>query len=276
MKGTNKASLLASALLAGMLLAGCTSNGDGNNGGSTGGTTGGTTGGSTGGIIPGGGGTGGPPNDGTAPTTITKGGNPVTGNFICTVGAKAYGDVTTETGANGLVGGPLTTLLNLLGGTTVTQLLNSVSEPDNIIDGNLSTFATFSLTAGLITGLLDSVDESVLLPKGASVPAGKFAVFGISFPDGTVDLSLLNSVKVSTFLKSVGQESVTLDQNALTLLGAVGGSSPAYAFVGVETTKPYDQAQISLTPGVITASVGDAMHVYELCTDGRLVTPPTP
>jgi len=35
----------------------------------------------------------------------------------------------------------LTTLLNGLGGDTLTALLNSVSEPDNVIDGELSTYA---------------------------------------------------------------------------------------------------------------------------------------
>ncbi|MFI4981513.1 MAG: hypothetical protein ACHQIO_14295, partial [Nevskiales bacterium] len=175
---------------------------------------------------------------------------------------------------NGLLGGPLTTLLNLLGGSTLTTLLNSVTEPNNIIDGDLSTFSTFSLTAGLLGGLLTSVDESVLLPSGTTVPAGKFAVFGVSFPKGTVDLSLVNQVEVATYVNVAGtstlQEGLILDQSALTLLGAIGGSTPSAVWIGVETTKPYDRATISLTPGLLSASVGDAMHVFELCVDGRL------
>ena len=271
----NSKLILAAAVAAFSLgLIGCTSNGDGTDGGggnggiTTGGTTGGASGGATGGT------TGGPTNDGTTPTNITDGGTPVTGNFICTQGAKAYGNVTTQVGSNGLVGGLLTNLLNLLGATTVTQLLNSVSNPDKVIDGNLDTYASVSLTLGLLGGLLDSVDESVVLPSGTTVPAGKFAVYGLTFPKGTVSLSLLSQVKVATYLNNVAQESNTQDQNALALLGAIGGSAPAAAFVGVKTTKAYDRATISLTPGLLSVNVGDAMRIHELCTDGDLVTAP--
>jgi hypothetical protein len=251
------------ALAASLVLFGCTSNGEDVAGG--GGIIGGSSsGGSSGGLS----------NDGSTPTNITQGGTPVTGNFICTQGAKAYGNVTTQVGSNGLVGGLLTTLLNLLGATTVTQLLNSVSNPDNVIDGNLDTYASVSLTLGLLGGLLDSVDESVVLPSGASVPAGKFAVYGLTFPKGTVSLSLLSQVKVATYLNNVAQESNSLDQNALALLGAIGGSTPPAVFVGVKTTKAYDRATISLTPGLLSVNVGDAMRIHELCTDGDLVTAP--
>ncbi len=270
----NSKLILAAAVAAFSLgLIGCTSNGDGTDGGggnggiTTGGTTGGASGGATGGT------TGGPTNDGTTPTNITDGGTPVTGNFICTQGARAYGTPSTEVGTHGLVGGPLTTLLKTLGGTQLVNLLNSIANPDYVIDGNLDTYASVSFTAGLLLGLVDSIDESVLLPAGQTVPAGKFAVFGVSFPNGTADVTLLSSIKVTTFNSTVAQESNTLDQNALTLLKAIGGSSPKAAFIGVKTTKAYDTAQISLTPGLITVNVGDALRIHELCTDGRLVTP---
>ncbi len=135
--------------------------------------------------------------------------------------------ITTQVGSNGLVGEALLTdLLNLLGATTVTQLLNSVDKPNNAIDGNLDTYASVSLTLGLLGGLLDSVDESVLLPGGGSVPAGKFAVYGLTFPKGAVSLSLLSQVKVATYLNNVAQESNTLSQSELALLGTIGGAAP--------------------------------------------------
>jgi len=259
----NKILKTMTALAASLVLFGCTSNGvDSSAGDISGGSS---SGGSSGGLA----------NDGSTPTNITNNGVAVSGNFICTQGSLAYGNVTTQVGSNGLVGGLLTTLLNLLGATTVTQLLNSVSNPNNVIDGNLDTYASVSLTLGLLGGLLSSVDESVVLPSGTTVPAGKYAVFGVSFPKGTVDLSLVNQVEVATYLNnstgvSTLQEGLILNQSALTLLGAIGGSTPAAVWIGVETTKPYDRATISLTPGLLTASVGDAMHVFELCVDGRL------
>ena len=245
-------------LAAGLILGACTSNGL--DGADTGAITGGN--GST---------NGGLANDGTTATDITNNGTKLSGNFICSRSVLQYGPATTKVGSNGLIGGLLTTLLNLLGGTTLTQLLNSVSNANNAIDGNLDTYASVSLTLGLLGGLLDSVDESVLLPSGATVPAGKFAVFGLTFPKGTVSLSLFSQVKVSTFLNGVAQESNTLSQSELALLGAIGGSNPPAVFVGVQTTKPYDTAQVSLTPGLLSVNVGDAMRIHELCTDGSLV-----
>jgi len=248
---------LSAALLAGLALSACTSNGPGMAFGTGGGITGSSS--------------GGPPNDGTGPTNITSGGNPVSGHFICTQSATAYGDVTTAVGANGLVGGPLTTLLNTLGGSTATTLLNSVINPNNVIDGNLATYASMSLTVGLLGGLLDSVDLSVLLPSGVTVPSGEFAVYGISFPNGTVDISLLNTVAVTTYLNNVAQETNSLSQSDLSLLGAIGGSTVPPIWIGIEATKPYDRATLSLTPGVLSADVGDAMHIYEFCPGGELV-----
>ncbi len=257
MLGKRNPAVASTALLAGLLLSACTSNGEGTGVGSSGGAITGSS-------------SGGPPNNGTGPTSITQGGNPVSGHFVCTQSASAYGNATTAVGTNGLVGGPLTTLLNTLGGTTATTLLNSVVNPNNVIDGNLSTYASYTLTLGLLGGLLDSVDLSVLMPSGTTVPVGQFAVFGISFPNGTVDLSLLNTVAVTTYLNNVQQETHSLSQSDLSLLGIIGGSTVPPTWIGLEVTKPYDRATLSLTPGVLTVDVGDAMNAYEFCPGGTL------
>jgi hypothetical protein len=271
MSGKTKYAALAALLIGAMALSACTSNGDGGGGGSSGGGGGGD------GSIDGSSSSGGPANDGTGNSNITENGSPIAPplHFICTTGAKAYGDVTTAVGANGLVGAQLTPLLNQLGGTTATTLLNSVTEPDNVIDGKLRTFATFSLTAGLLLTAVDSVDESVLFPAGTTVPAGKYAVFGLSFPNGTVNLSLLNSVTVATYLKDntgayVQQESNTLNSTLLLGLLGQGALSEPAVWLGIKTTKPYDRATVLLTPGLLSLDVGDAMHAYELCVDGTL------
>lgn len=217
------------------------------------------------------------PNDGTTGGNITEGGTPIAGgstgfNFVCEAGAKAFGPTpTTDVVANGLVGGPLTLLLNLLGGNTLTQLLNSVTDKELAIDGDLESHSTFSLTVGLISGLLSSVDQRVIL--NGTVPSGNYAVFGVSFPTATLELSLLNQVTVRTFLNGVQQESASLSQSTLDLLGAVNVGT-ARAFVGVKTTQPYDTATVGITPGVLSANVGEAMFVHELCTKGRLVAAP--
>ena len=129
---------LVASLLASLLMAGCEAQGDGelsdgldNNGNTT--------------LFP---------NDGMAPTQVTDNGTAIAGSFICEGGIQAVTpNATTEVGSGGLVGGPLTNLLNLVGGDTVTQLLNSVSEKDAVIDNNLATFSTYSLTLGLLAVL---------------------------------------------------------------------------------------------------------------------------
>ena len=241
------------ALAAGVLLFGCTSNGTGASGSVSGTPTG----------------SGGPANDGTGTTSITSGGTTLSGHFICTESATAYGDVSTAIGTGGLVGANLSGLLNTLGGSSVTTLLNSVINPAYVIDGNLATYSTFKLTAGLFTSAIDSVDLDVVLPSGATVPSGQYAVFGVSFPSGIADVSLLNKVAVSTYLGGKLQESNTLSQSALSLLG-LGVSSPSAIWLGLQATKPYDTAVLSLTPGALSADVGNAMYAYEFCPGGKL------
>ncbi len=216
------------------------------------------------------------PNDGSVPTDVTDGGEPdgtpIAGRFICTASASGTG-VTTTVGSNGLVGGPLTALLNLLGGDTLTTLLNSVVAKENLIDGKLSTHSTFSLTVGLLGGLLETVDQTVHAPTGASLPSGTYAVFAIGLPTGTVDLSLLNNITVSTSRNGVLQETRNYSQSDLDLLGL---GTHERAFVGLKTHSAFDAATIRLTPGLLTANVGEALYVHELCTGARFIPAPAP
>ncbi|HKY93049.1 MAG TPA: hypothetical protein VJM11_18510 [Nevskiaceae bacterium] len=229
-----------------------------------------------------GGGEGSPlPNDGTTPTTVTDGGPPNgdgshevldNGNFVCTRSVRYYGRPTTTVGANGAIGQELATLLNDLGGTTVTQLLASVTDKDLAIDGDLDTFSRFSLTAGLGGGAVASVDQ-IIFP-GSTVPKDKYAVFGVTFPGGLLEVTALQQLTVTTFRNEVAQEMMTLTRNDLDLLGQVlTGNNTAW--LGIRTTKAYDAVSISLAPA-LGANVGDAVRVHELCTKGRFVDPPTP
>lgn len=256
---------LACAVAAFATLSGCEANGPGYGGGGGGGNGNGTgkiTGGATGGPFP---------NDGTIPTTITNGGTPVPGHFICTDSAQKQYGATTTVSLNGLVGSTLSPLLDTLGSTTATALLNSVKDADLAIDGDLDTHSTFALTAGAL-GAVDSVGQTVLLPAGSTVPPGGYAVFAVQFPAGTVTAALLGNVKVTTYLNKVAQESITATETQIALLGQ-NVTGDTNAFIGVQATKPYDSADISLAPPLLSADVGDAMHVNELCTAGTMKTP---
>ncbi|PPE74323.1 hypothetical protein C3942_09860 [Solimonas fluminis] len=246
--------------LSGLLLAGCEANGDGTIDGSDGLQTGDGDDNGNGIIDP-----NEFPNDGSVPTDVTDGagGPAIPGNFICT--ASASGDkVTTSVGSRGVVGGALTALLNLLGADPVTQLTNGVADKDLLIDGKLSTHSTFTLAVGLLGSLLEGVDQNVELP--AAAPAGTYAVFALGFPNGTVDLSLVNQIKISTTLNGADRESRSYTQSDLDLLGA---GTHERAWVGFKSTQSFDKATITLEPGLLSANVGKAMYVHELCTGGK-------
>lgn len=215
------------------------------------------------------------PNDGTAAGgTVLEGTTPIAGvgtdrNFVCTDSAQVFSGTTTVVGANGLVGGPLTDLVNGLGGTSTTALLNSVRDKDLAIDGTLRTASVFTLTASLLGGAVDSIDQQVLLPT--SLGAGNYAVFGVSFPASLLNVGLLTQVRVTTFLgETLQEQAVVLDATALDLLG-FGVVGPVYAYVGRKVTLPFDRAVISLQAGLLAADVGESMYVHELCTGGDLV-----
>lgn len=206
------------------------------------------------------------PNNGTVPSTIEEDGVPLTGNFVCT--RSAGKTATTETGVNGLLGDSILggLLGTLLGAETVTRLLGSVTEPERAIDGDFHTFSTFTRTLDLL-GLVASVDQSVIYQD--PVAAGGYAVFALGFPVATVELSLLNTVTVTTFNGDTEAESISKSVNALDLLGLIGVSD-RFAFVGVKTTEPYTRATIALSNG-LGVNVGEAMHVYDFCSGGRMV-----
>ncbi len=212
------------------------------------------------------------PNDGTTPTTVFDGGTQLPGNFICTASARAYGSTpVTAVRVNGLVGSAVTDLLNTLGAGTITQLQNSVTAKELVVDGSLDTAAQYNLSVGLLGGAISSIDLFVGLNSPA--PIRKYAVFGVTFPIATAELSLIQSITVRTFNGATVQETQLIDASTLDLVGqiATGGT---VRFVGMKVTKPYDGVTISLSPTLISANVGNAMNVHELCTDGFFINAP--
>lgn len=211
-------------------------------------------------------------NDGNTVTAVTDGGdNRIAGNFICSHSVSTT-EPTLVVGSNGLVGGPLTDLLDSLGLDVVANLLNSVQTPEAAADADLDTAAGFTLTAGLLGSTLTSVDLTAVIRDGGTVPAGYYAVAGISFPGGVANLSLFNAITVSTSLLGVPKDSLTLDQSAISLLGIDGSTVPS-AWIGFRAAQPYDAVTISAVPGVLSVNVGNALRVHEFCYDGRFVIP---
>lgn len=194
--------------------------------------------------------------------------------FICSESMQVQFGARTETGANGLVGGPLSDLLNTLGGSSATALTNSVKDATYAIDGTLATASTFTLTASLLSTVIDTLDQNFYTPDGASVPSGGYAVAALSFPPALANIGLLTTVTIRTYKDGVETEpAISKDVTQIDLLGQSVLGSP-YVFVGRKVTKPYDQVSVSLAANLLAADVGEAMYVHEICTDGALVAAP--
>lgn len=224
---------------------------------------------------------GGTVDNGDTPTDVTDGpdGPAFPDNFLCTRSARFYGNnPSTMVTVNGLVGdAALGGLLGQLGAGSLTQLLASVSGKELAVDRSLDTFAQFNLTAGLLglplpipggANLVSSV--GLVVGLNSQVPAGEFAVFGLSFPQATLEASLGQTVTIQTFLGTTLVETRDVTFNIVDLLGA-SALGDAAVFAGFENQLPYDSAAISLNPALISANVGNAMNVHELCTGGRFV-----
>ena len=187
----------------------------------------------------------------------------------------------TDAAASGLVGGILGPILGGLGGGPVNALTNSVKDQVLAIDGDLKSASVFTLTADALGALgadvVDGLSQSIYLNS----PSTGYAVFAVSFPKGTVDLGLLTSVTVTTYLDpsrdalatEPTEPAVTFNATAIDLLGQ-GVTGVPYAFIGRDVRLPYNRAEIKMKGDLLAANVGEAMYVHELCTAGSIVDVP--
>lgn len=199
--------------------------------------------------------------DGVADTLVEEG-----KGFVCT---NTTAGATTEVGADGLVGAAVGPLLGLLGGGSIDTLLDSVTSANDAIDANLGSAAVFTTTLGGLAGLLTSVELNVLLPGAQS----GYAVYGLSFPGGTLDLSLMDEISIVTYLDDVEQESAPLSNVAIDLLGTnVSANEPV--FFGLQATKPFDRVALSVASQLLSVNLGEQLHAHELCVGGTFFDPP--
>lgn len=189
----------------------------------------------------------------------------------------ASGADTTEAGANGLVGGVVGSILGSVGGQSANDMLNGIDEPLQAIDHDLKTASTFTLTASALVGQVDSLEQVFTYDTPRS---SGFAVAALSFPAGAVDLSMMRTVALSTYLDEGDTQStvpsepdVPGDATTVDLLG-VDGFGGGRIFLGRQVTQPFNRIVISLSGDLLSADVGEAMYVHEVCVDGVIVDVP--
>ncbi|WP_165733992.1 T9SS type A sorting domain-containing protein [Polaribacter sp. 20A6] len=140
--------------------------------------------------------------------------------------------------------------LNLLGTTGI--------NPENVLDGNASTHA--NLTGGVLSvGALRTVYLSVKKQRdfeaSALVPfaGGTYAGFNIT-TNAAVDLSVLSTLKITTYLGNVEQQSINVT-DALVGLPLLTSATRNVGFV-TAASKPYDEIKIELSD-TLGVSLGD-------------------
>lgn len=145
--------------------------------------------------------------------------------------------------------------------------LGSVTDPQNVIDGNASTYATMSVNVGIINGaaklsVMDNIDN---------YSAGHYVGFDIS-SDDLLSIGLLDKVKIKTYLGGSEQESYSGDQ-LIAGIGLISGSGRNV--VGFVTTQSFDEVQLIIESGVVDLNLGTtrvySVVIKEFCEGGDFV-----
>lgn len=191
--------------------------------------------------------------------------------FVCRESYVNDTGATMTISANGLVGAVLGPLLNLLGGNSVTNLLNSLIDADLGMDADLKTAAKLTQTLSGLGGILNSVDVVVSMPEGDVMEAGNFAVFAVSFPPSLLELGLLSTLRVQTLLNGeLVENGAMMDGTSLSLLGLSSNELRGmHTWIGFETAQPFDQVRLRVSSNLLSVDLGESLYVHEVCSQGE-------
>ncbi|MGQ7945419.1 DUF7507 domain-containing protein [Flavobacterium sp. WC2509] len=131
--------------------------------------------------------------------------------------------------------------------STTGCLLCGVTGSGNVIDSNLSNFATAVTTIGL------GVTHSIKVVDGNDTyAAGSFVGYRIKPSGGVLSVNLLNGISIKTYLGGVLKETTT--GGSLVSLNLL--SNPGDYIVGFNTTEVFDSVEISINSlaGLVTST----------------------
>lgn len=168
----------------------------------------------------------------------------------------------------------LTPLLDQLGATASSEITPdctscSVVNTGGAIDGDVSTFASISVSAGGNATATLNADTNA-----ADLPAGMRTGFVIARPAGTLSLELMSALTVFTRNNGVEIEPGPGQTESLrvTALGVVGGQDAA--LISVVPGAPFDGIALRLDAGVL--SVLSTVNVFQACSTAVDGPGPTP
>lgn len=194
-----------------------------------------------------------------------------TPGFVCQESFVSGAGASMTISANGLVGGVLGPLLDLLGGNSVTNLLNSLVDAHHGMDADLKTAAKLTQTLSGLGGILNSVDVVVSLPEGEVMDPGSFAVFAVSFPPSLLELGLLSTMRVQTLLNGeLVENGAMMDGTSLSLLGLSSNELRGmHTWIGFESAQPFDQVRLRVSSNLLSVDLGESLYVHEVCSKGK-------
>lgn len=133
--------------------------------------------------------------------------------------------------------------------------LCSITSLSHLIDGNTSTFATMMLpVSALSTASISGRTNKVM-------PSGTFAGFRIRLPDASlIDLDVLNSIRIRTFLGGALQEDLLASATNVNLVLVSDGGDAQNIFLA--TSADFDEIQISLISGVEALTSLDVFSAF--------------
>lgn len=118
----------------------------------------------------------------------------------------------------------------------------AVNNANNVLTPNTTDYASIAITAGVAsTASLAVVDQL------STYPAGTFAGFTINNVSNLVELDLLNSITISTYLDGILRETKNGSQLlGLTLAIPILGTGTGVYNVGFKTALPFDEVRITV------------------------------
>lgn len=137
-------------------------------------------------------------------------------------------------------------------------VLCSILDEGNVIDGDLNNAASMSVTAGVLAETYIRVTDTSQSYTGDNV-----AGFVLEDPSTIIDLTLLDSLTITTLLNDTPQESFS--GNSLLALSLLAGGDKA--FVAFDTSADFNQVQIGL--GSLVGALNE-IEVYSACVGPAL------
>ncbi|WP_040474087.1 thrombospondin type 3 repeat-containing protein, partial [Flavobacterium frigoris] len=144
----------------------------------------------------------------------------------------------------------------------------SVSDTQNVISTSTSDFALISTAVGVASSASIAVKDLV-----STYPIGSVAGFAIEDTGGLLQLDLLNSLEICTYLNGVQQEcSTTSNLLNLTAVIDIFGTAAGRYNIGFQTTKSYDEIKISV--GSLVSAI-NSIRVFGAFVDSRTANDPS-